>query len=64
MTIGKQFFNIVEVLDRCVYCEEEWRYPEARTKGGTDESEISVFNIIFESILFRFDLVLFNIISF
>jgi len=29
-----------------------------------DESIISVFNIIFESILFIFDFVLFNIISF
>jgi len=29
-----------------------------------DESIISVFNIIFESVLFRFDFVLFNIISF
>ena len=30
----------------------------------TDESIISVFNIIFESILFIFDFVLFNIVSF
>ena len=29
-----------------------------------DESIISVFNIIFESVLFIFDFVLFNIISF
>jgi len=29
-----------------------------------DESIISVLNIIFESVLFRFDFVLFNIISF
>ena len=29
-----------------------------------DESIISVFNIIFESVLFRFDFILFNIISF
>jgi len=29
-----------------------------------DESIISVFNILFESVLFRFDFVLFNIISF
>ena len=32
--------------------------------GEFDESIISVLNIIFESTLFRFDFVLFNIISF
>ena len=32
--------------------------------GEFDESIISVFNILFESVLFRFDFVLFNINSF
>jgi hypothetical protein len=32
--------------------------------GEFDESVSSVFNIIFESVLFRFEFILFNIISF
>jgi len=37
---------------------------ESRTWKAIDESITSVFNIIFESVLFIFDFVLFNIISF
>jgi len=34
------------------------------TQAFTDGSIISVFNIIFESVLFKFKFILFNIISF
>jgi len=39
-------------------------YLSGLTQQEIDESIISVLNIIFESVLFRFDFVLFNIISF
>jgi len=38
--------------------------PPIKPNKGIDESIISVFNIIFEPVLFIFDSVLYNIISF
>ena len=47
-------FNIIFIVD--------WR-KRCKINKGIDESIISVFNIIFEFVLFIFEFVLFNIIS-